>query len=87
MIIAVDGPASSGKGTVAKKLAEHFNLPYLNTGALYRIVGYKALQSNVDLDSTKELKEIAKDIESEDFERIQSEQKSCSSTQPTCHLW
>ncbi|MFC1659394.1 (d)CMP kinase [Pseudomonadota bacterium] len=68
MIIAVDGPASSGKGTVAKKLAEHFNLPHLNTGALYRIVGYKALQNNIDLENIKELGGLVKNIESEDFE-------------------
>lgn len=39
MIIAVDGPAASGKGTVARALARHFNLPHLDTGLLYRAVG------------------------------------------------
>lgn len=39
MIIAIDGPSASGKGTLARKLAAHFNLPYLDTGALYRAVG------------------------------------------------
>ena len=39
MIIAVDGPTASGKGTVAKALAAHFNLPHLDTGLLYRAVG------------------------------------------------
>ena len=38
MIIAVDGPAASGKGTVAKALARHYNLPHLDTGLLYRAV-------------------------------------------------
>lgn len=37
-VIAIDGPAASGKGTVAKKLAEHLGLPYLDTGLLYRAV-------------------------------------------------
>ena len=39
MIIAVDGPAASGKGTLASGLARHYNMPYLDTGLLYRAVG------------------------------------------------
>jgi cytidylate kinase len=39
MIIAVDGPAASGKGTIARALATHFGLPHLDTGLLYRAVG------------------------------------------------
>ena len=42
MIIAVDGPTASGKGTIAKALAEHFGLPHLDTGLLYRAVGRQA---------------------------------------------
>jgi len=38
MIIAIDGPAASGKGTLARKIAAHFNLGYLDTGSLYRAV-------------------------------------------------
>ena len=38
IIIAIDGPAASGKGTIAKKLSEYFGLPYLDSGLLYRIV-------------------------------------------------
>lgn len=41
MIIAVDGPTASGKGTIAKALAQHFGLPHLDTGLLYRAVGYQ----------------------------------------------
>ena len=41
MIIAVDGPAASGKGTLAKRLAAHFGLPHLDTGLLYRAVGQR----------------------------------------------
>jgi CMP/dCMP kinase len=43
MIIAVDGPAASGKGTLAKRLARHFDLAHLDTGSLYRTVALKAL--------------------------------------------
>ncbi len=48
-VIAVDGPAASGKGTLAKKLAAHFDLPYLDTGKLYRAVGYDMLRDGVSL--------------------------------------
>lgn len=41
MIIAVDGPTASGKGTIAKQLAAHFGIPHLDTGLLYRAVGYQ----------------------------------------------
>ncbi|MCP6341412.1 (d)CMP kinase, partial [Klebsiella pneumoniae] len=39
LIIAVDGPTASGKGTIAKALARHYGLPHLDTGLLYRAVG------------------------------------------------
>lgn len=45
LVIAVDGPAASGKGTMARRLAAHFGLPHLDTGLLYRAVGWKAAQS------------------------------------------
>jgi CMP/dCMP kinase len=42
-IIAIDGPAAAGKGTLAQRLAAHFDLPYLDTGLLYRAVGRRVL--------------------------------------------
>jgi cytidylate kinase len=45
LVIAVDGPAASGKGTLARRLARHFGLPHLDTGLLYRAVGLKAGRS------------------------------------------
>lgn len=50
MIIAIDGPAASGKGTLAKRLAAHFELPYLDTGMLYRGVARIMLDENRRLD-------------------------------------
>ena len=50
MIIAVDGPTASGKGTIAKQLAEHFGLPCLDTGLLYRAVGYQTWLNGGDQD-------------------------------------
>lgn len=50
MIIAVDGPSASGKGTIARALAQEFGLPYLDTGLLYRAVGYAAARGCGDPD-------------------------------------
>jgi cytidylate kinase len=45
MIVALDGPAAAGKGTLAKRIAAHFTLPHLDTGALYRAVASKVLRT------------------------------------------
>ena len=45
LIIAIDGPSASGKGTLARRLAAHFGLPHLDTGLLYRAVGLKSHQT------------------------------------------
>jgi cytidylate kinase len=50
MIIAVDGPTASGKGTIAKALAAHFGLPHLDTGLLYRAVGFEVVARGGDPD-------------------------------------
>jgi len=51
MIIAVDGPTASGKGTIAKALAAHFGLPHLDTGLLYRAVGRQVFLDGGDPDN------------------------------------
>jgi cytidylate kinase len=51
MIIAVDGPTASGKGTIARALAAHFGLPHLDTGLLYRAVGRQVQLNGGDPDS------------------------------------
>lgn len=48
MIIAVDGPAASGKGTIARALARHYGLPHLDTGLLYRAVGVAVTRAGRD---------------------------------------
>ena len=48
MIIAIDGPAAAGKGTLARRLARHFGLAYLDTGSLYRAVALKVLEAGGD---------------------------------------
>lgn len=53
MIIAVDGPAASGKGTIARALARHYGLPHLDTGLLYRAVAYNVqrLELNPEIEA------------------------------------
>jgi cytidylate kinase len=51
MIVAVDGPAASGKGTIARALARHYGLPHMDTGLLYRAVAWNLLQWHGDPES------------------------------------
>ena len=70
-IMAIDGPAGSGKSTIAKILAEKNNLTYLDTGAMYRMVALYFFENNVDLDNDMEVKinlsKIKMDIEKDKF--------------------
>jgi len=59
MIIGIDGPAGSGKTTVAKLLAKRLGIFYLDTGAMYRALTLKAIGKKVDLSDSIALKEIA----------------------------
>ena len=54
MIIAVDGPTASGKGTIAKALAAHYGLPHLDTGLLYRAVGRQVFLDGGDPDDASD---------------------------------
>ena len=60
MIIAVDGPAASGKGTLARKLARHLGLAYLDTGAIYRTIALKVLSEGGDPHSEAQATQAAK---------------------------
>lgn len=62
-IVAIDGTASSGKGTIAYKLAQYFGFNYLNTGALYRLVAYEAFVQGVALEDKENLVRIAREIQ------------------------
>jgi cytidylate kinase len=63
MIVAIDGPAASGKGTLAKRLAAHFGLPHLDTGLLYRAVGRTMLDAGLDLEDGDAAAEIAEGLD------------------------
>jgi CMP/dCMP kinase len=55
MIIAIDGYSSCGKSTIAKALAKKLNLPYIDTGAMYRAVTYYFINHNVDFQNEKQV--------------------------------
>ncbi len=69
LVIAIDGPSASGKGTLAKKIARHFDLPYLNTGALYRLVAFRAIEQKIDTNSFEnKIPDLVKNITEADLE-------------------
>lgn len=58
--IAIDGPAGAGKSTIAKIVAEQLEYTYIDTGAMYRAVTYKAMKESIELNDAKELEEMLK---------------------------
>jgi cytidylate kinase len=68
MIIAIDGPAASGKGTLSKKLAEYFSLDYLDTGSIYRALGYKILEAGGSPEDKEFSIKMANKIKAKDLE-------------------
>ncbi len=59
-VVAIDGPAGSGKGTVAKTLAKLCNLTYIDTGAMYRAIAYLTLKNNIDIKEEKKIVDMAR---------------------------
>jgi CMP/dCMP kinase len=70
MIIAIDGPAASGKGTLAKRLAAHYGLPHLDTGLLYRAVARALLDAEQELTDVQAATLVARNL---DLSRFQEE--------------
>lgn len=68
MIIAIDGPAASGKGTLAKRVAAHYGLPHLDTGLLYRAVGAARLAAGGDLDDIAAAVAVARTLDPAAFD-------------------
>tara|TARA_B100001121_G_scaffold262599_1_gene243019 strand:+ start:2021 stop:2656 length:636 start_codon:yes stop_codon:yes gene_type:complete len=62
LIVAIDGPAASGKGTIAKKLAEYFNLSYLDTGILYRAVALQLLTKGMNEKDSQSAEKVARQV-------------------------
>lgn len=67
MIIAIDGPAAAGKGTLARRLAQHLDLAFLDTGSLYRAVGAKVLRAGRDPNDTAAAMAAAERLAPEDL--------------------
>ena len=69
LLIAIDGPSASGKGSLATKLAGHFNLPHLNTGALYRAVAWRLIVNKISLaEFAQNIDFLTKNLENDDLE-------------------
>jgi cytidylate kinase len=67
-IVAVDGPAASGKTTLARRLAGHFGFEFLDTGLLYRAVAWKLLQADLSLSDEVRAAAIARDVTAADLD-------------------
>lgn len=68
-VIAVDGPAAAGKGTLARRLAAELGLPYLDTGLLYRAVGRRVLDAGADPRDAAKAEAAARSLTPEDLGR------------------
>lgn len=63
MQIALDGPAGAGKTSIAKAVAKALDILYLDTGAMYRVIGYKAMQMGIDTLDEEKVSELAENID------------------------
>jgi cytidylate kinase len=68
MIIAIDGPAASGKGTLAKRLAAHYGYRHLDTGVIYRAVAHALISSQLDLHDEAAAVRAAQGLDPETFD-------------------
>ena len=67
--IAIDGPAASGKGTLARRLADYYHLPHLDTGLTYRAVGYALLTHGLPLDNMSAAETAARRVSLSNLDR------------------
>jgi cytidylate kinase len=71
MIIAVDGPAAAGKGTIARALAKHFGFHFLDTGSLYRMVGLAVLRAGADPEDSAAAIQAARSLRPSDYNDLE----------------
>jgi cytidylate kinase len=67
MIIAIDGPAAAGKGTLARRIAQDFDFAYMDTGSLYRATAKKVLDQAIDPDDSQGCTVVALNLTPEDL--------------------
>ena len=70
LIIAIDGPAASGKGTLARRLAAHYGLPHLDTGLTYRAVGKVMMDQHLDLEDRESAILAAGNVDLSELDRV-----------------
>ena len=80
MIIAIDGPAASGKGTLARRLAQHYGLGYLDSGALYRAVARDMIDARADPHDPEAAEQAARDLDSGSLQDDRLRQHGVSET-------
>ncbi|NLI91740.1 MAG: (d)CMP kinase [Peptococcaceae bacterium] len=83
--IAIDGPAGAGKSTVARKVAQSLGYCYLDTGAMYRVIAYKALEAGIPLDDERAVTGLVKNTEIY-FKHGDSESVFCDGKDVTNHI-
>lgn len=69
LVVAIDGPAASGKGTLARRLSEHFGLPHLDTGLTYRAVAHALLQAGLPTDDARLAEIVAQNLNLHNLDR------------------
>jgi CMP/dCMP kinase len=87
VIIAIDGPAASGKGTLGRRLAAHFGLAHLDTGMLYRAVALRVLEAGGDPADEAQAAAAARAVRSDDLGRpgLRDERISAASSKVAVH--
>ncbi len=82
--IAIDGPSGVGKSTVAKEIAKKLNLVFINTGLMYRAIGYYCMNNDIDLDDEQK---IAKSLEEINLNLLPNEKIELNNIDITSKLW
>ena len=72
MIVAIDGPAGTGKGTISKLIADRLNFTYIDTGAMYRAITLKMLDNNIEITELDKIKELLENTKI-DFENAKDD--------------